>query len=188
MEDIGRRVRALRQRKGWTLQELSDRCGLSVSFLSQVERGLSSLSIVSLYAICDALGVPAPDLLAEPKKSSPVLRASDQPSIHLPNVSVVYRWLSGEFSGRVIEVLIGEFPPGYQHPLAPHEGEEFGYVLEGRLVLRMESDEHVLGPGDSYHFPATIPHGYKTSEQEGARVLWALTQKFIKRWAEIRKE
>jgi len=55
---VGQGVRVLRQCKGWTLEELSSRCGLSISFLSQVERGLSSLSIPSLHSICEALKVP----------------------------------------------------------------------------------------------------------------------------------
>ncbi|MFQ6117647.1 MAG: cupin domain-containing protein, partial [Candidatus Bipolaricaulia bacterium] len=79
----------------------------------------------------------------------------------------------------VIEILINEFPPNYRHPLTPHEGEEFGYVLEGHLLLKIEEEEYPLEPGDSYHFLALKPHGYETSEKEGAKVLMATTQKFI---------
>lgn len=61
---VGQGVRVLRQRKGWTLEELSSRCGLSISFLSQVERGLSSPSIPSLHSICEALKVPITHFLA----------------------------------------------------------------------------------------------------------------------------
>lgn len=188
MEDIGRRVWVLRQRRGWTLEELSSRCGLSVSFLSQVERGISSLSIVSLYAICGALGIPVPEILTDSKKPSTVTKAGNEPTIHIPNSSVSYRWLSGGFPGRVIEVLVGEFPPNYRHPLTPHGGEEFGYVLEGHLVLKIGANEYALGPGDSYHFVATIPHGYETFSQEGAKVLWAITQKFMEWHTEVREE
>lgn len=178
-------MRALRKAKGWTLKELSKRCGLSVSFLSQVERGQSTLSIVSLYTICDALGVPASELLSVPKPVSTVLKDGEQPIIRLPNADITYRWLSGDFPGRVIEVLIGEFPPNYRHPLAAHEGEEFGYVLEGKLILQIGEKRYHLEPGDSFHFPASLPHGY-TTEAEGARVLWALTQKFIRGLPEFR--
>ena len=188
IENLGGRIRALRGRKGWTLQNLSARSGLSVSFLSEVERGNSSLSIVSLTAICEALEVPLTEILVddEPSASTIIIKAGNQPCFHIPNSPITYRWLSGDFPGRVIEVLIGEFPPNYQHPLSPHEGEEFGYVLEGHLVLKIGGEEYLLGPGDSYHFRATIPHGYETSDQEGAKVLWAITQKFIAWHAKVK--
>lgn len=57
MIDVGQFIRSLRTSREWTLRDLSQRCNLSVSFLSQVERGLSSLTITSLDAICGALGV-----------------------------------------------------------------------------------------------------------------------------------
>lgn len=180
MEHSGRRIREARQRRGWTLEELSSRCGLSTSFLSQVERGRSSLSIVSLSAICGALDIPAASVVTSQRSaSSTVTRADEQPTIRVPSSPVTYRWLSGAFRDRQIEVLVGEFPPGYRHPQATHGGEEFGYVLEGELTLVVEGESCVLGPEDSYHIPAAVPHGYRTSPEQGARVLWALTQQFI---------
>lgn len=92
---------------------------------------------------------------------------------------MTYRYLSGDFPDRQIEALVNEFPPDYQYPLATHAGEEFGYVLEGHLVLHIEEGAYPLSAGDSYHFLATRPHGYETSSQEGARVLVASTQKFL---------
>ncbi len=188
MEDIGKKIRAVRQGQGVTLEELSSRCGLSTGFLSQIERGISSLSIVSLNAVCEALGIPLTELFTYTKEPSTVTKETDQPQIRITNSAISYRYLSGAFPERVIEVLINEFPPNYRHPLAPHEGEEFGYVLEGHLMLRIGEEEYPLSPGDSYHFLATKPHGYETSEKEGARILVATTQKFIEWHTEVRKE
>ncbi|MGQ9477020.1 MAG: helix-turn-helix domain-containing protein [Candidatus Bipolaricaulia bacterium] len=188
MKEIGERIRAARQQKGLTLEELAARTGLSVSFISQVERGISSPSIVSLYSICKALEIPVTRVLAEGSRApSTVTKADEQLQIRISNSAVSYRYLSGAFPERVIEVLINEFPPNYHHPLAPHEGEEFGYVLEGHLVLKIGDESYPLGPGDSYHFLATKPHGYETAG-EGARVLMATTQKFIEWHSEVRKE
>jgi quercetin dioxygenase-like cupin family protein len=78
----------------------------------------------------------------------------------------------------LFEILIGELPPNYHYPPVAHEGEEFGFVLEGRLALRVGEESYELGPGDSYHFLATVPHGYETDEQETARVLWVQTLKY----------
>jgi transcriptional regulator with XRE-family HTH domain len=193
MEDIGNAIRDLRLKKGWTLQKLASLTGLSVSFLSQAERGLSSLSIVSLHNICEALGVEASALLSSSKVAAarsefvfPIVPAADQLCIRIASSPVTYRYLSGNFPDRIIEALINEFPPSYRHPLATHTGEEFGYVLEGHLVLRIEEETYPLSPGDSYHFLATRPHGYETSPKEGARVLVASTQKFLEWHSETR--
>jgi transcriptional regulator with XRE-family HTH domain len=193
MEDIGAAIRDLRLKKGWTLQKLASLTGLSVSFLSQAERGLSSLSIVSLHNICQALGVEASELLSAGKVAAalgestfPIVPTADQLCIRIASSPVTYRYLSGNFPGRVIEVLINEFPPNYRYPLASHTGEEFGYVLEGHLDLRIEEESYPLSPGDSYHFVASRPHGYETSAKEGARVLVASTQKFLEWHNEVR--
>ena len=187
MNAVGERIRVIRRRKGWTLENLSANCKLSTGFLSQVERGLSSLSIVSLHAISEALEVPLYELflkeedhqLTENAAVSPVTKVADQLRVQIGDYPITYKYLSGEFPNRIAEVLINEFPPNYRHPLATHKGEEFGYVLEGRLILKIVQDEYSLEPGDSYHFLASKPHSYETSEKQGAKVLIVTSQKLL---------
>jgi len=187
MGSVGQRIRQIRTANGWTLKHLSAACGLSAGFLSQVERGLSSLSLVSLRAISEALGVSSIDLLMkeenlQPDESvsiSPVTRAAEQLHIKIGEYPIRYLYLSGEFPNRIIEVMINEFPPSYQHPLAPHKGEEFGYVLEGMMVLKIGQEEYSLKPGDSYHFQASRPHGYQAGKDKGSRVLMVTTQSML---------
>ena len=187
MDAVGEAIRAIRRRKGWTLENLSASCGLSAGFLSQIERGLSSLSIVSLQAISEAFEVPLSELflteedhqLTENTAVSPVTKVANQLRIQIGDYPITYKYLSGEFPNRIAEVLINEFPPNYRHPLAPHKGEEFGYVLEGRLILKIVEDEYSLEPGDSYHFLASKPHSYETSEKQGAKVLIVTSQKLL---------
>lgn len=180
MREIGRRIREFRQRKGWTLEELSSRSGLSVSFLSQVERGLSSLSISSLQAICDALGIPITHFFAPPTENSLVLKAGKPRSrIKIEDSRVVYNLLSGPMADRLLEAFIAEFPVGYQHPLVMHPGEEFGYVLEGRVMLRVEDEEFELAPGDSFHIFSTQPHTIYNIGKRTAKLLWIMTHKFF---------
>jgi quercetin dioxygenase-like cupin family protein len=154
-----------------------------------VERGISFPSIVSLYAICKALGISISEILTDlGKPSKTVIKEADQPLIRIADSAVSYRYLSGEFPERVIEVLINEFPSNYWHPLASHEGEEFGYVLEGHITLRIGEDVYSLGPGDSYHFKASKPHGYETSDKEGAKILMVTTQKFMEWYTKTRRD
>ncbi|KUO42649.1 MAG: hypothetical protein APU95_04505 [Hadesarchaea archaeon YNP_N21] len=177
-QKIGERLAALRRARGFTLQELAGRCGLSASFLSQIERGVSAPSIVSLYRICQALAVPLFQVLPDPVlDSSPVRYLDMQPHFKLSDKGTSYIRLSSNFPGRQLEILINLFPPGYKHPPATHKGEEFGYVLSGDLTLIVEGKEYLLGPGDSFHFVAEKPHTYRT--RQGAKVLIVSTEKFF---------
>jgi len=189
MDDVGQRIRDLRQKRDWTLKQLADRCDLSTSFLSQVERGLSSVSITSLHIICQALGITLADFFGDstrPKDPSSLVRGAsevtkvaDQPVINVSDAAIRYRFLSHEFPGRQFEILIGEISPGYHYPPAPHEGEEFGYVLEGQLKMTIGDEVYALGPGDSYHFSASIAHGYEAESEKGVKVLWVQTLKYF---------
>jgi len=196
--ELGSRIRTLRQRKGLTLKDLSRQCKLSVSFLSQIERGLSSFSIPSLRTICQALNVSLPDLLvlsdgpgmaflADPRPPE-ITKGDNQSYINLSDTSIKYRFLSGGFPGRQFEVLIGEMSPGYHNPPISHEGEEFGYILEGSVKLAIGEEAYSLGPGDSYHIVASTPHGCKTRDEGSAKVLWVQTAKYAKSLNLLREE
>lgn len=186
MERIGQHIRVLRNAKEWTLKDLSTHCGLSISFLSQIERGLSSLSITSLRAICEALGIDAAELipignplLTKSDEASPITKVVEQFRIRIEGFGISYHYLSRKFPGRANEILINEFPPNYKHRIAPHEGEEFGYVLKGHLVLQIEKEKYPLDPGDSFQFLASRPHGYTTPANGGARVLIVTSEKLL---------
>ena len=184
MNELGVRLREERLKRGWTLDGLSGRCGLSSSFLSQVERGLSTLSIVSLSAICAALGLPIETLFSSSapldRRAPRVTAADRQLMIRIGNSPVSYRYLSGQLpSSPIAELLIAEFPAGCDQHDSVHEGQEMGYVLEGGLDLRVGEEEYRLSVGDSYRIDASEPHDYRTPAELGARVLMAVTQRFI---------
>jgi quercetin dioxygenase-like cupin family protein/DNA-binding Xre family transcriptional regulator len=198
VEEVGYHIRTLRQRRGLTLRELSKQCGLSISFLSQIERGLSSLSIPSLSSICQALDVSLTEMLlvtdgsgraflVDPRPPE-ITKGDNQSYINLSDASIKYRFLSGGFPSRQFEALIGEMSPGSHNPPCSHEGEEFGYVLEGRIKLTIGDDSHELSPGDSYHILATTQHGCQTNDEEGAKVLWVQTARYAKSLSFFREE
>jgi len=187
MAQIGDTLRDLRLSKGLTLRQLADTCELSASFISQAERGLSAISVSTLERVCTALGmsmreffaIADPPVLSDPPISQ-VIHSDDQLAVNLSEASIRYRFLSRDFPGRLFEVVLGEIPTGYTYPLTAHEGEEFGYLLEGRLKLTFEADEHTLSPGDSYHFGPYTMHGYEALGAEDVRLLWVQTLKDLK--------
>jgi len=189
MDAVGGHIRALRIERGLSLNEVARRCGLSPSFISQVERELCSVSISSLEEICEVLGINLAEFFASlesakrsedpARRLSEVLKEGSQPSVMTADAAIKYRFLTREFPDRKLEIVIAEISPGHHYPLASHGGEEFGYILEGRLRLMIRKQEHVLGPGDSYHFDASVPHGYEAEGTESVRVMWVGTMRSL---------
>lgn len=182
MDDkIGRSLRTLRQRKGWTLEKLSSRCNLSIGFLSQVERGLSSLSITSLHEICDALEVPLTHFFSAVPADGPLVVRADQPRsrISIGDSQVVYNLLSNPSPDRLLEAVIAQYPPHYQPLPMAHAGEEVGYVLEGEVLLVVEEKKEMLKAGDSFHIFSTTPHTIQNLEDTEARILWISTMRLL---------
>jgi quercetin dioxygenase-like cupin family protein len=170
-----------------TLKSLAALCHVSTSFLSQAERGLCSISIPTLERICDGLGLTLSEFFAElgasarEAKAPPmVLRSEEQHAVSLSEAAIKYRFLSRDFPGRLFEVVIGEIPAGYVYPSASHDGEEFGYLIQGELRLTLGEEEYLLHPGDSYHFGPHTEHGYEAIGSEPVRLLWVQTLKDLK--------
>jgi len=191
MEEVGERIRELRKGQGLTLKELADRCDLSASFLSQVERGLSSASIASIHTIARGLSTTLSEFfdgvdrsmgatsLERPERRASIVKLTNEIGIRFSDAAIKYSFLSSDFPGRQFEIVIGEISPGHRYPPVPHEGEEFGYVLAGKLRLIAGKKTHILGPGDSYHFDASTPHGYEVEGEDAVRVLWVGTLKYF---------
>ncbi len=191
MVELGAQLRQARRERGWTLENLSGRCGLSTGFLSQVERGQSTLSIVSLSAICHALGIPMDRLFTSSgplgEGAPRVTKAQAQLRIQIGDSPVSYRYLTPQLpSERLEELLIAEFPPDGCQEVSAHEGEELGFVLAGRLTLWVGDEEHRLTAGDSYRIASREQHEYKAG-RAGARILMAVTERFIESASESRR-
>jgi transcriptional regulator with XRE-family HTH domain len=189
MDSLGRELRALRTARGLSLAQLAVECDCSQSFLSQLERGLTSVSIPVLETICRALSLSLSEFFASVEGAhatpisdplSSVIRAQEQVAINLSKAAIKYRFLTRDLPERGFDIVIGEIPSGYVYPPVTHEGEEFGYILEGRLRLWIETRECDLEPGDSYHVVSTSPHGYQAIGQEPVKVLWVQTVQDLK--------
>ena len=183
---VGPSLRRHRLANGLTLKELASRTGLSASFLSQVEREACSISILSLEKVCSALGIATGALIEgiedhdeSHRDASPVVRAGQELQLRIGEHPVTYRHLTTRIPSRRLEALIHEIPSGHTPELGSHAGEEFGYVLEGTLILILENERYLVHAGDSYHFNALRKHGYGTPPESNAIVLAVSTQRFV---------
>lgn len=175
MEELFNKIRTLRQDNKMTLQELSDKSGLSVSFLSQVERGNSSLTITSLQRIAEAFGLPITALFETAQNNNFIVRKEEQKPFQIEGTSMTYVRLGGNFAGRNLEPMIVELLPNqsirtkYGHP-----GEEFYYVLEGKILIQVGDEDYVLREGDALHFPSSIQHTMENLLESPSKLLCVL--------------
>ncbi|MBM7714863.1 transcriptional regulator with XRE-family HTH domain [Bacillus thermophilus] len=162
MEDIFIKIQKLRKERRLTLKELSTATGLSISFLSQVERGTTSLAITSLKKIADALEVPMVYFFEEERDVNYAVYKKDQHPFRIGSSDSTLIRLSSQFPERKIDAFIITLDPKHKDPeLVQHPGEEFYYVLEGEVLIYIHDKTYLLKKGDAIHFPSTIPHKWE---------------------------
>jgi transcriptional regulator with XRE-family HTH domain len=176
LEDIGKKVQQLREANGWSLQELARRTGLSASFLSQLERGRCSVSITTLDRVATELGVTIGFFFPQVKNGRNRTTAAERVVIQASGSLLSYEKLSGDFPGRIMEAFLITMQPGeMQDTPYRHEGEEFGFILEGTLTMAIDNETVELHPGDSVHFQSTQPHTWENRGDRPVRAVWVNT-------------
>lgn len=178
---IGAKVKELRVGKEMTIKQLSEACGLSVGFLSQFERGISSIAIDSLETIASVLGVPLSELFVEIDSGADD-QVIEDPIIHSLELkpsrvsSQMYQYIlkqpNSDFTllPRIYTLMPltddTETPEMYSH-----KGEEFIYVLEGAVTLYLEDRKYVMYPGDSIHINSSRKHNWINRTSRIAKIL-----------------
>jgi len=175
----GAEIRTLRKARGLSLSELSGQTGLSVGYLSQIERNRSNPSVKALTAIAQALGVTVGWFFSGgasgPHEERGVVVRRDNRRRIIFRDSFVDYLLSPGLDGR-IELLLSHFKPGAStgEPYT-HRGEEAGLVLQGRLEVTVGARSFVLEEGDSFRFESSQPHSYRNLEDDETIVVYAIT-------------
>jgi transcriptional regulator with XRE-family HTH domain len=170
---VAPQLRALRRRAGLTLEAAARAAGLSPAHLSRLETGNRQPSLPMLLALARVYGTTVSELLGETVAGrDAVVRAADmEPS---PAGGWTY-WQAGA-SGRGMQALRLQVPYGSQGDIVRvHPGEEWLYVLTGRLRLRLGDATHLLGPGDAAHFDSLTPHRIAAQDPGGVELLFVHT-------------
>jgi transcriptional regulator with XRE-family HTH domain len=176
---LGLQIRQRRRIKDFTLTELSDKSGLSVGLLSQIERGISSPSLKSMTQICSALGIPVSWLFDSGSTDNPVekglvVRRSSRKRLDLGTFGVTKELLSPDLGGEMQIYLVTIRPGGQSGPETyTHRGEEGGLVLAGALELTVDDRIVVLYEGDSFRFCSSLPHRFANPGDTQSSVVWA---------------
>jgi transcriptional regulator with XRE-family HTH domain len=172
---LGARLRHAREASRLSLEEVAQRCGVTKSFLSRVERDMTSPSIASLMGICDAVGLSVADLFQIPQTT--LVRRRDRPPVgDLPKAADVVDTLmtpAGERHVTVLETAVTAGGSGGSVLYTLPSECEVCFVLDGTVEVQVEDQTFALEAGDALTFGAAVPHTWWATSDE-ARILWIL--------------
>ena len=174
---LGTRIRALRQARRLTLRDVADRAGVTESFLSQVERDVTSPSIATVHRIARALGLSIAQLFAEDADTGRVVRREARRRVAYPGLRSVDEFLTSNMAGR-LQVIMSTIEPGGgtgEEPYTHDSDEEVVVVLAGVLDLWVADEHYVLREGDAITFPSRLPHWNANHGEDPVRVMFCLT-------------
>lgn len=156
---LGDRIRRIRKQKQFTIKDLAERAGVTSSLVSQIEKNKANPSINSLMAIAKVLQVPISSFFGENEViNDPVVRAETRKFLRTQN-GVTYYLLTPDIQSHRLGFIYNVFEKGASAgEMYSHEGEECGYVLEGRLQVTCNGSTYILEAGDSIVLDSTVPH------------------------------
>ncbi|MBP3891893.1 MAG: helix-turn-helix transcriptional regulator [Solobacterium sp.] len=174
--DIGKRVKQLRTKNDLTLEELASRCELTKGYLSQLERNLASPSIQTLEDIVEALGTTMPKFFAEEEVEQIVFTKADEFIDTQENQTI--HWIVPNAQKNQMEPVIVDIAPKQKSMvISPHDGEEFGYVLSGKLYLCSDRNSKglLIKKGETFYAHGNESHYLENRTDKTASVLWIST-------------
>jgi transcriptional regulator with XRE-family HTH domain len=177
---VGQRLRDLRRGRKLSLEAIAARTDLSIGFLSQIERGLSSPSLRVLATIADVLGVGIAGLFGAKETAAAgsdaiITREQQRAELNLWRTGISKQLLSPSGSEGRLNLFLVHLEPGGStgDELYTHDGEEAGLVLEGEMKLTVDAESWTLKQGDSFRFASRRPHRFSNpSDKAKAVVLW----------------
>ena len=169
--DIGNKLKELRVLKGLTQEELADRSELSKGFISQLERNLTSPSITTLMDILQCLGTSIGEFFNEAPDEQIVFGKRD----YFVKVDTEYKneikWIIPNAQKNTMEPIYLTLEAGGSTcPDTPHEGEEFGYILQGTVSIHLGNKTYKAKKGESFYYTADKTHFL--SSKSGAVLIW----------------
>ncbi|SEA32455.1 transcriptional regulator, XRE family with cupin sensor [Lachnospiraceae bacterium NK3A20] len=174
-EQIGRRIRDLRNVNGLTQQELADRTELTKGFISQLERGQVSPSVVTLLDLIECLGSTPAQFFQEDRPEQIVFGEADC-FVKTEEDGSTRKWLIPSAQKFEMEPLLVTLQPhAVLEEDKPHSGEEFGYVLSGRIRVHFGDRVYSVRAGESFYYRTTQVHRISNPTAKPSKYLWIST-------------
>lgn len=171
--NIGAKLKELRVTKGLTQEELADRAELSKGFISQLERDLTSPSISTLVDILQCLGTNLNEFFCDTTEEQVVFNDTDYFQKIDSEFNNKIEWIIPNAQKNIMEpIRLTLDPGGSTYPDNPHEGEEFGYVLQGNITLHIGKRKHKAKKGESFYFIPSQQHFIENTGKVSAVLIW----------------
>ena len=169
--NIGARIKNLRTLNGLTQEELADRCELTKGFISQLENNNNEPSISTLQDILTALVTNLHEFFKEEQEEQVIFKKEDYFSTDNDTHNIT--WLVPSSQKNEMEPIMVELKPGCVLTKdMPHEGQEFGYVLEGEVVLCIDNKTHRVRKGETFYYDSSKNHYLKNVKDKVCRIIW----------------
>jgi len=174
--DLGKRFRQLRMKNGLTLEELASRTELSRGFLSQLERNIASPSISTLEDIVEVLGVSMAEFFSEDVEKKVVFTEQDYFVDEKEEMTITYVVPNAQ-KNQMEPLLLELQPNGSSQIILPHEGEEMGYILQGKVTLMnlTRKSSHTVKKGETFYIKGDFRHCLVNNGKSIAKILWIST-------------
>lgn len=171
--NIGIKIKALRLKAGLTQEELADRCELTKGYISQLENDLTSPSISTLGDMLTALGITFGEFFAEEEEMP--LRYAPEDCFEKESGGMKIRWLVPSNEKLLMEPMLLTLGAGEETDRdVPHDGEEFGYVLDGEISVTCGGRKEKIAAGESFYYDCGKPHHIANESDRTARFVWII--------------
>lgn len=170
-KDIGIKIKRLRTLLQLTQEELADRCKLTKGYISQLENNLTSPSISTLTDILNVLGTNLKDFFDDDEDDKIVFTNEDYIEKESDDSKMI--WLVPNSQKNEMEPVIVTVNPNSNTTVdMPHEGQEFGYVLEGEVIVVVGNNSYVCKKGETFYFTTDKNHYIKNKKNKEAKIIW----------------
>ncbi len=178
---LGQRLKDRRKQLGKTQQQVAEEANLTVGFISQIERGISTPSLASLYNVAKALESTVDQFVSHSPahRHSVVTHSGQRQTYKVGGTARYYEFLERGFPEAQLNACLSHVPPGHASEMMSHEGEDFVYLVAGQMLYEVDGVTYRLGPGDTLHFDSRRPHRGSNDGTEVAIELWVGTMRLF---------
>jgi len=174
-DEIGRRLKLIRQARGWSQRELAKRADVTNSTISLIEQGRVSPSIASLKKVLDGLPMSLAEFFTNDATASNPVFYTDAEMAEVGPGDISFKLLGASIEGRSMQVMKETYPPGSDtgEEMLSHNGEEGGVIVKGEIELTVDGESRVLKAGEGYYFDCRLSHRFRNLSDEDCVVVSA---------------
>ncbi len=171
--DIGSKIKRLRRKNQLTLEDVANRCELSKGFLSQVENNLSSPSIATLEDILEVLGSSLPEFFSKDESVESAVVYGDDDYFENEQDDYIIKYLIPNAQRNLMEpIYLMLNPKGKSDTIPPHDGEDFGYILEGEITILYGDNKIFAKAGEAFYIYCNENYCLYNESKKAAKLIW----------------